>query len=198
MLENRDKQEEKAKDLPNQPPKPKVEEEAIKALEKRDIENNNALKSEGQNKDKGKVVQSEINHDIDSHNQHHLKIINYTNSNRSAPNESYYDYKDHIDNLEEIHENIEEEEAHKENKNKIVEELENIEDDIIIINNDTIREEKTIRMNHDDGKNDIEFKSKNKDKSLNVRSNEKMGDIKNNSFAENELELKRKKRKEDE
>ena len=77
-------------------------------IEEKDNEMNNKPSRMEKYKDNQKIVQqSEAN---DNHMQHQMKIINYTNSNRSAPNESYYDNKDHDDNFEEIVENLGEDE----------------------------------------------------------------------------------------
>ncbi len=84
-------------------------------------------------KDKG--LKSEANND-DLNNQHEMKIINYTNANRSAPNESYYENRDNQENLDEIVENYANEEDFRENKRIIVDKLENIDDEVIIIHND--------------------------------------------------------------
>lgn len=65
-----------------------------------------------------------------------MKIINYTNANRSAPNDSYYDNKDHQENVDDMVENYANEEDLRENKRIIVDKLDNIDDEVIIIQKD--------------------------------------------------------------
>ena len=147
-------------------------------------------------KDNQKGLQSEAN-DI---NHHQMKIINYTNSNRSAPNESYYDNKDF--QIEEIVEHLDEvEENHKDNRNKIVEELENLEDEIIVINKDTIKEERTNKNLPEVGKGkevkDIMNKEINIGKNFNVKPQEAMSDFDDVTKGQNVIVLKNIQPKED-
>lgn len=160
-------------------------------IEEKDNEMNNKPSRMEKYKDNQKIVQqSEAN---DNHMQHQMKIINYTNSNRSAPNESYYDNKDHDDNFEEIVENLgEDEEKQKESKKKIVEELENLEDEIIIINQDSVKEERTNRNNQEEAEEVKEIKNKDVNFGLkfNVRAQEEMSDFDDVTKGQNVIVMK--------
>ena len=97
---------------------------------------------ERQEKDKYIPSEHESKKSVEEIRDHHQKkILLYTNSNRSPPNDTYFDYNKNQDNIDEILDGFEGDEGNKENKNKIVEQLENIDDDIILVHDGTIQEE---------------------------------------------------------